>query len=436
MKSIKNIENFLILNPWRQGNYQLIQEKYSKRWLFDDITKWLKSDDIIMIHGPRQIGKTTLLYMLMNFLIQKEKTDPENIFYFNAEDTLLQTDFFENYVDLYGFVKKERKNRAYVFIDEAQKIENIGVLLKNLYDLRDPNLKIIVTGSSSLESKQKTHEPLTGRKKTFQLFPFSFSEYLELKKQKMDGINIELFYEFVTYGGYPKVAIAESEMQKRAELQEIYTSYLQKDIKDFLKIEYPDIFNRLVRILADQAGNLVNIQELSGTLGINRITLEKYLKILEETFVTHRLPPFFRNPRKEITKMPKIYFLDTGLRNFIAGSLTLFPDRTDIGKVAENHIFTEYYKNIQRLHGIEKLYFWRTQSKTEIDFIYAKNEKEIMPIEVKYGFSGKNPPVSFKNFIESYQPKEAIIYAKEGGDFFKIGSTKITIKPLWQTDTH
>lgn len=430
MKIFKNIENFLILNPWRQGNYTQFEKSYVKRWLFDRIIRWIEGDDILIIHGPRQVGKTTLLFMLMNYLIKTKKTDPRDIFYFNAEDTLLKTDFFENYVDLYEFVKKERQNRAYIFCDEAQKIPAIGIFLKNLYDLKDPNIKIIVTGSSSLELKQKTHESLTGRKKIFQLYPFSFKEYLKLKTGNDEWIaahkNPEAFEEFVTYGGYPKVALAESDFRKKAELHEIYSSYLQKDIKDFLNIGYPDIFNRLVRILADQIGDLINIHELSNTLGINRLTVEKYLKILEETFVIHRLPPFFKNPRKEITKMQKIYFLDTGLRNYIDGNLTFFSSRSDIGKVSENHVFSEYYKP---LRGIQKLNFWRTQNKTEVDFILSL-EKEIIPIEIKYGFLGKNPPLPLRNFIEMHQPKEAVIFSKLGGEAIKMGDTIIYHIPI------
>lgn len=430
MKAIKNIENFLILNPWRQGNYTKFEKPYVKRWLFDRITPWIKNDDILIIHGPRQIGKTTLLLMIMKYLIKTKKTDPQDIFYFNAEDPLLQTDFFENYIDIYEFTKREKKDRAYIFIDEAQKIPNIGIFLKNLYDLKDPNIKIIATGSSSLELKQKTHEALTGRKKIFQLYPFSFSEYLKLKTDDDKWItadrNPELFEKFITYGGYPKVALTESDFQKKTELQEIYSSYIQKDVKDFLNIEYPDIFNRLVRILADQVGNLINIQELSSTLGINRLTLEKYLRILEETFVIYRLAPFFRNPRKEITKMQKIYFLDMGLRNYIAGDLTLFSERPDIGKVSENHVFSEYYKALQ---GIQKLNFWRTQNKTEVDFILSL-ENTITPIEVKYGFSDKNLPLPLKNFIEIYKPKEAVIYSKSGGRKIKFKSTEVYHLPI------
>lgn len=430
MSMIKNIENFLILNPWRQGNYAIFEKTYIKRWLFERIDLWIDSEDILIIHGPRQIGKTTLLLMLMKNLLQTKRSHPEDLFYFNAEDPLLQTDFFENYVDLYEFVKKERKNRAYVFIDEAQKIPNIGIFLKNLHDLKDSNLKIIVTGSSSLELKQKTQESLTGRKKIFQLYPFSFKEYLELKtgnnEWKIVDKNPELFEQFITYGGYPKVALAKDDFQKKAELHEIYNSYIQKDVKDFLNIEYPDIFNRLVRMLADQIGNLINIQEFANTLGINRLTLEKYIKILEETFVIQRLPPFYNNPRKEITKMQKVYFIDTGLRNYIAGNLTLFSDRPDIGKISENHVFSEYHKALQ---GIQKLNFWRTQNKTEVDFILSL-ENEIIPIEVKYGFSDQNPPLPLRNFIETYKTKEAVIFSKKGGKSIKIGSTNIYHLPI------
>lgn len=423
-----NLENFLIVNPWRTGNMASLQKGYHSRWLFDRVLRWLDTEDILVIHGPRQVGKTTLLYMFIKYLLDSKGVSPTDVFYFNIEDPLLQTDFFSNYLDLYRFVKQKSKGRVYIFCDEAQKIPNIGVFLKNLYDLRDPQIKIIITGSSTLELKQKLHEPLTGRKKVFHLYPLSFKEYLEFRTGKNDWIsgheNPDVFNEFITYGGYPKVALAQDDLQKKAELHEIYTSYLQKDIKDFLRIENPDAFNRLLRILADQIGNLLNIQELSNTLSINRVTLEKYLKILEETFVIHRLPPFYTNPRKEITKMPKIYFLDSGLRNYISGNMTIFPERPDIGKVSENHVFTEYYKSLQDL---QRLYFWRTQNKTEIDFIYFYNDKEFFPIEVKYGASPHSIPPGLRNFIENYKPAEAVIFSRQGDDNGpqKVNSTSV-----------
>lgn len=432
--SNKNLENFLIFNPWRKGDFRILEEHYTKRWLLQKIkaSGAFENLDIIVVYGPRQVGKTTLFYMWMKNLIEAG-TDPKNIFYFKADDPLIQTDFFDHFSSLHHFVKEYKNSgKAFVFCDEVQKIPNIGVFLKNLADLRDPELKIMVTGSSSLELRQKTHESLTGRKEVFCLYPFSFKEFLSEIKGRSDwqaSIESESdFNEFVTYGGYPKVVLAKDISQKKSALNEIYTSYIQKDITDFLRIEHPDAFNRLVRLLADQIGNLLNIHELSSTLGMNRLTLEKYIHILEETFVIKRLPPFYKNPRKEITKMPKVYFLDTGLRNYIAGNLNTFPgERGDIGKVAENHVFTEYHK---ALSDLEKLYFWRTQTGAEVDFIFEKNENTFFPIEIKYAIAPSFPR-AMRSFIETYPVKEAVLFQRSTGkDPFKLGSTEVISVPL------
>lgn len=432
----KNIENFLIFNPWRRGDFTFLKKSYTKRWLLEKIKQggYLESEEILVIYGPRQVGKTTLFYMAMRHLIEEKEINPQNIFYFKADDPLIQTDFFGHFSELLSFIREGKTlGKAFIFIDEAQKVPEIGVFLKNLADLRDPNIKIIVTGSSSLELRQKIHESLTGRKKVLQLYPFSFKEFLFKVKGASDWKaaweETSDFYQFMTFGGYPHVALAKTAEEKKSRLNEIYTSYIQKDITDFLRIDNPDKFNRLVRILADQVGNLLNIQELSGTLGLNRLTVEKYLHILEETFVIKRVTPFFKNPRTELSKMPKIYFLDTGLRNYIAGNLALFPEeRGDVGKIAENHVFTEYQK---ALKDLEKLHFWRTQTGTEIDFIYYKNEQEFYPVEVKYSI---DPPIprGLRSFIETYSVKEAVLFQKNRIDENspKVGGAELIQLPL------
>ncbi|MBI5412636.1 ATP-binding protein [Candidatus Peregrinibacteria bacterium] len=430
----KNIENFLLFNPWRHGDFSLFKKPYTKRWLLEQMkqTGVFENEFIAVIYGPRQVGKTTLFYMSMRFLAEERGVPAENIFYFKADDPLIQTDFFSHFSDLVTFVRENKKDgKAFVFCDEVQKVANIGIFLKNIADLQDPDLKIFVTGSSSLELRQKAHESMTGRKQVMSLYPFSFKEFL-LRASGDSGWkpiydDESFFNQFITFGGYPGVILAKTSEEKKARLNEIYTSYIEKDITDFLRIEYPDKFNRLVRILADQAGNLLNVHELSGTLGLNRLTTEKYIHILEETFVIKRVTPFYKNPRTELSKMPKVYFLDTGLRNYIAGNLGLFPEaRGDVGKVSENHVFTEYYK---ALKDLERLYFWRTQTGAEVDFVYYKNEHEFYPVEVKYS---DNPemPRSLSSFMRTYPVKEAVLFQKNVSPDAPLSSRNTTLLRL------
>ncbi|MBI5207085.1 MAG: ATP-binding protein, partial [Candidatus Firestonebacteria bacterium] len=308
-------------------------------------------------------------------------------------------------------------NKIYFFIDEVQRLENPGLFFKGIYDLNLP-VKFILSGSSSLEIKAKTQEPLTGRKKIFYLYPFSFEEFLFLKDEKLfkikDSKDLSPFdkkmirnylYEFMVWGGYPEVCLEENIEKKIKTSEEIFNSYLDKDIVNFLRIEDKVVFSKMVKILASQIGNLVNVNEISGTLGIKNETAKKYLNALEATFVIKLVSPFFRNIRKEITKMPKVYFIDNGLCNFSLKRFEDYEKREDQGEVLENYIFSLL---IKKLKTFDDLFFWRTKDKAEIDFIVER--KNLLPIEVK-AVKIKRPifPRALLGFSKDYQIKKAII---------------------------
>jgi len=309
------------------------------------------------------------------------------------------------------------------------------------------NIKLVVSGSSSLEITAKVKEYLTGRKKVFRVYPLSFCEIVKHKGQIPAGLFPEktdvkkiiehqrLFGEyllselkdFITYGGYPKVYLRKEPEKKEAELSEIFSSYVKKDVKDYLKIERVDVFNRLVSLLAFQIGNLVNKQELSVSLQTAWVTIEKYLKVLDETFVIRLLPPYYTNRRKEITKMQKVYYMDTGLRNFIVRNFTGLNARADKGVLFENIFFTE---RIKQLKEPSSLGFWRTQAGAEVDFVLIDGEK-ITPVEVKA--TRLNRPKltkSFKNFIDAHKPEDAIVTTIDFCSEITYGKTAVKFIPL------
>jgi predicted AAA+ superfamily ATPase len=208
-------------------------------------------------------------------------------------------------------------------------------------------------------------------------------------------LNI-LWNEFLIYGGYPEITLEKSFSKKKEKLKEISSTYISKDIKDIARIDNLSAFNKLVYLLAGQIGSLVNINELSLTLQITRITLEKYLFLLENTFIIKRLQPFYSNPRKEISKMPKLFFFDNGIVNSILNDFTPVDKRYNIGHLIENAVFTQLWK---KKHSADSLNYWRTQTKSEIDFVFI-NENNVFGIEVKA--ASLNKPKKFRN-IESFK---------------------------------
>lgn len=234
--------------------------------------------------------------------------------------------------------------------------------------------------------------------------------------------------EYFIYGGYPRIALEPNKDKKQTLLAEIYNDYIQKDIVNFLKIELPDKFNDLIKILANQSGNLVNYQELSNTLGINHATVKKYINILENTFVISLIKPLYSNIRKELSKMPKLYFNDLGLRNSTLQNFESIEKRMDAGIIAENFIANELSSGLNK----DNIKFWRTKIGAEMDFaIKQKNKPEALTgIEVKY--QNLTRPIktkSISSFRKTYQPKQIIIINKNLFNIKHKDNTKIIHLP-------
>jgi len=336
---------------------------------------------IIIIYGPRQVGKTTLIKE-----IQKKYFDS---MYFNCDEPDIR-DAFTNRTSTE--LKSYLGNKKLIFIDEAQRVKNIGITLKLIID-NYPEIQIVATGSSSFELSNKIAEPLTGRKIEFFLPPFSIEELGQIYTEQ--ELN-RLLNERIVYGMYPEVVLNRPEA--RENLKNISLSYAYKDVLEYQNIKYPDMLQKLLQALALQIGNEVSYNELASTIGIDKNTIMSYVSILEKAFIIFRLNPFSRNLRTELKKLRKIYFYDTGIRNALINNYNPLNLRTDIGAMWENFIISERQK-LNNNHGIQiNSYFWRTRQRQEIDYLEEKNN-QLSAFEIKYKKEKFTAP---KSFLISY----------------------------------
>ncbi|MEW6214917.1 MAG: ATP-binding protein, partial [Nitrospirota bacterium] len=337
---------------------------YIERDIFQEVAEHLEKPEITLITGSRQVGKTVLLEQAKDYLLKIKGVSPAFILTYNLD--LIQD--WEILRDQALFIEllrdRSRKQKIYVFIDEAQKVPEAARFFKGIYDAKI-NAKLILTGSSSLEFKAKFKETLAGRKRIFQLPPFSFHEFLTAKekyladylkrRRKLIFIDqkrlLTLFKEYMTFGGYPRIVLSESKEEKRYLLHEIYSSYVEKDAVGFFEIKNKTAYNRLMKLLAAQIGQLINIGELSAHLGIDRGTVERYILALENTFIIKKISPYFKNPRQEIIKAGKIYFLDLGIRNLVLENFVPYDNKTNKGLVLENAVFIELHRLLSNKMG-------------------------------------------------------------------------------------
>ena len=411
------------------------------------IEKWLDKPEIIVLLGARQVGKTSIMKLLM------QKLKSGEYLYFDLEDTdniriLGEVNTFLDYISAKGLGKKKIK----VFIDEFQYLPHPAKFLKIIHD-HHPNIKLIISGSSSFEIRKKFTDALTGRKVVFLVRPLSFREYLTFRKNEFAEVKktlflkniianfrkmkkygvlspkiLPLYEDFIIFGGYPLPTLTIETENKIMRLKEVHNTYIQKDIKDLAKIENVAQFNRLVSFLSVQAGGMLNINTVGKEVGISRRHLERFIFILEKTFVLDLLKPFFTNRQKEIIKMPKLYFSDTGMRNVNIDDIRPLDVRPDKGALAENAFYQEMLK---RKTPLEEIYYWRTKEHHEIDFVLMEN-RTVFPVEIKYQrFKKPEISTSMHVFIDRFSPPKAVIVTR---DFFhkaKINRTELFFIPLW-----
>lgn len=351
---------------------------------YDHLDNLAKKGKVLIIYGPRRVGKTTLIKNFLQQTSLKYKLDiGDNI---SVQQILSSQDFSQilSYVEGYQLL----------VIDEAQQIPNIGMGLKIIVD-QVPNIKVIATGSSSFDLSSQIGEPLTGRKNTIILYPFAQLELLKLHNQHELK---EQLANFLIFGSYPEVYTAKSKKEKITILEEIVNSYLLKDILSLEKVKGSKILLDLLKLLAFQIGSEVSLNELSMKLNIDVKTVARYLDLLQKTFVISRLDGFSRNLRSEITQKSKYYFLDNGIRNGVILQFNDLDTRDDIGKIWENFLVSERIKKQKYLQIFSNNYFWRTHQQKEIDFI-EEREGRLFGFEFKYSKEKTKIP---KEFLQTY----------------------------------
>lgn len=415
---INLLEEIEQLNPWLQEpQYPIVKkEEFVPRIQLGELLdpEWDPYWTILM--GPRRAGKTTLGKYLAQQLLADNRYP--QLLYLNCDYRSIR-EWLSSPLFVSQAIEQLSLKSFILFIDEVQRIENPGLLLKAVIDLGLP-LKHIATGSSQLEIKSKVQEYLTGRQLTSIILPFSHSEW------KM-GKALD---ENLIYGCYPQVLKSS---KKEIQLREIYNRYIQKDIIEILKIGKPDIFQQLITLIAHSAGQLVNYNQLASDCKVSVTTIRNYLNIMEQTFVIEKILPFVGNKRVEVTSNPIYYFIDNGFRNITLRNFSSLSLRSDLGLLVENFVFQEIYKFKAQHYLSFDIHYWRTKSGAEVDFVLYKNPDQFIPIEVKY--RGLNKPTisrGFRSFIEAYQPKKAIFITKDLIDKLDVEGCMVHFIPLKQ----
>lgn len=344
-----------------------------------------KGPNGVVIYGPRQSGKTTLVN---DILAQKGwKTlilngDQRGSWWEQITSRHLPT------------MKLLLQGYEALFVDEAQRIPEIGLSLKIILD-EFPELKVIATGSSSLDLASKVSEPLTGRAYTYRLYPIS---YLELQSTQTPFELGEQMEERIIFGSYPKIFSLSGSQAKGEYLANITDNYLYRDLLEFGGIKNSSKIRDLLRLLAFQIGSQVSLSELASNLELSRVTVDSYIDLLEKSFVVFKLGGFSRNLRKEVSKMDKIYFYDNGIRNTLIGNTTLLSNRDDGGALWENFLMVERMKKMEYERHMVSSYFWRLSSGAELDLVEEENGK-LTGFEFKFSKKIARAP---KSWIEHY----------------------------------
>lgn len=353
--------------------------------IYDNLDKWLQKGKAVIIYGPRRVGKTTLVTnYLKNIKVKYLSDSGDNI---NTRKILSSSDFsrilpYTDQADL-------------IFLDEAHLIPNVGQGLKIIVDQR-PDKKIIATGSSSFDLAGQVGEPLVGRKKTLTLYPLS---HFELRRLYSPYELEQKLPEYLIFGSYPEIVVTGNKAEKIEILQEIANSYLFRDLLTFEGIKGSNFAHNLTRLLAFQIGNEVSLNEIAQTLQVNIKTVQRYLDLLEKSFIIKSLTPLSRNLRDEIKNKRKYYFLDNGIRNAIIAQFNDLDMRNDIGALWENFLVSERLKLQEYAPIYTNNYFWRTWEQREVDWV-EEREGQLFGFEFKWSQMKKSK--SKKWFLDAY----------------------------------
>jgi predicted AAA+ superfamily ATPase len=347
----------------------MVLKMYIPQKQIENLRQLIIPGKVIVIYGPRRVGKTTLLKKYL-------ESENNSVLFVNGDDIIvrqyLESQSIQTLRDFVG-------NHRLLVVDEAQYVEKIGLNLKLIVD-HIPEIKVIVTGSSSFDLARDVGEPLTGRKYVLKLFPLSQMEISKIEKRHETTASLE---SRLIYGSYPEVVLIRDNRRREDYLRELIQSYLFKDILALEGIRYANKLVRLLQLLAFQIGKQVSFAELGKQLSMSKNTVERYLDLLEKVFVIYRLSGFSRNLRKEITKSQRYFFYDTGVRNALIGNFNPLAVRNDLGELWENYIITERMKRQEYLRKVTNSYFWRTYDKKEIDLV-EERQGRLFGYEVKW----------------------------------------------------
>jgi len=410
--------------------------EYYPRKIEKNLDRWLDRKEIILMKGPRQSGKTTL------FLHLKEKLGGN---YVTLEDEENLLSFEKNPKE---FVKRYTgNNKNNLFLDEAQYCKNAGKTIKLIFDLYSDNLKLFITGSGSFDIKVEIGKNLVGRTIYFELISLDFEEFLMWKAKdlhkvfidykksftdfilKGESFNVEpafkkeftsLLQEYIIFGGYPAIVKENNNDLKKELLKNLTRTYLEKDIFFFFNIMHLEKFKNLLNYISFNNGSIFEISSIMRELHMDFKTIENYLSVLSNTYIVSLLSPYYKNLTTELKKTKKIYFNDTGLRNSLMNNFLPLENRMDKGILYENYIFNELKSNFN-----EKMNYWRTTGKAEVDFILHLDNK-LIPVEVK---SQTKIRKSYLGFLKTYKPKTGVVFTEKEFKIKKIEDTKVAFIP-------
>ena len=391
------------------------------RKIFKELEKQMKDRKISFLIGPRQVGKTTLLKALF-----EEAAKTNNCIFIDLDiiTNYEKVSTFENLVNtlkLNGY-KENQKTFTYLFLDEFQRYPKLALIMKNVYD-NLTNVKIYASGSSSILIKDQVQESLAGRKKINEIYPLDFEEVLWFKgnkklieafinSRKLNGDELnkvlkelnELLKEFLIFGGYPEVVLKEKKEEKIGVLESIFDLYVKKDLVDYMKIEKILNMKKLIEVLAVNNAQKIKYEEISHATSLSFLEIKEYIEILKETYLIQILKPFYTNKNKELVKIPKVYFMDNGVRNYFIKNFNELSLRNDAGFLFESFIIMEFLKK-----KVKELKFWQGKNGEEVDIIIDNISYQI-PIEVKFKSNLKNEDFSGINTYLKEYPKTKKTY--------------------------
>jgi len=407
-------------NPWLKEKSQpiLTIPNYRNRLQIDTLmlNEWDQLWTILI--GPRRAGKTTLGKYLCQQLLNQGRF--QELLYLNCDLEEVRT-WLNSPLFIQEGMKQFNLNAPIIFIDEVQRLPFPGLLLKTIADLRLP-LKMIASGSSQLEIKSKVQEHLTGRHFSSLVLPLSFREWEA-------SSHLE---ELLVYGAYPQIVDSEA---KELLLAQLYQDYITKDIIATLQLGQPDIFQKLLGLVAHSSGQLVNYTQLAADCQVSVNTVKHYLSIAQATYVIAQVTPFVGNKRTELTSNPIFYFIDNGFRNYALRNFSDPTYRSDLGLLVEGLVFQEIYKFVTQNFLNYSTHYWRTKSGAEVDFVVRKNEERFLPIEVKYrNLNRTQISRGYRSFLQAYQPESAVVITKNLIGVEQIENVTVHFIPLEQLE--